>query len=30
LRLTAENSLTGTFTSPKEIAPLQIDRGIGD
>src|SRR5690349_4908320 len=28
-RETAEYSLTGTFTSPKEIAPLQIDRGIG-
>src|SRR4051794_37525817 len=28
LRETAEYSLTGTFTSPKEIAPLQIDRGI--
>src|SRR4051812_42852624 len=27
-RETAEYSLTGTFTSPKEIAPLQIDRGI--
>src|SRR4051812_49868903 len=29
LRETAEYSLTGTLISPKEIAPLQIDRGIG-
>src|SRR3712207_5415343 len=29
LRETAEYSFTGTFTSPKEIAPLQIDRGMG-
>src|SRR3954464_8977368 len=29
LRETAENSFTGTFTRPKEIAPLQIDRGMG-
>src|SRR5215203_3620731 len=27
--LTAEYSFTGTLTSPKEIAPLHIDRGIG-
>jgi hypothetical protein len=26
--LTAEYSFTGTFTSPKEIAPLHIDLGI--
>src|SRR5215207_165446 len=29
LRLTAEYSFTGTFTSPNEIAPLHIDLGIG-
>jgi hypothetical protein len=29
LRLTAEYSLTGTLTSPKEMAPLHIDLGIG-
>src|SRR5215210_6793642 len=28
LRDTAEYSLTGTLTRPKEIAPLQIDRGM--
>src|SRR5215204_1580982 len=27
--LTAEYSFTGTLTSPKEIAPLHIDRGMG-
>src|SRR6185503_4891407 len=27
--LTAEYSFTGTFTSPKEIAPLHIERGMG-
>src|SRR5690349_5358088 len=30
LRWTAEYSFTGTFTRPNEIAPVQIDRGIGD
>src|SRR3712207_3687311 len=28
LRWTAEYSLTGTFTSPNEIAPVQIARGM--